>query len=422
MREIARNEAIDQDRLDAYLAAEGLDALRQSHPNLFAAAPVFVSPAEVMAVARLVAAIEAAIALPSYRNAALANAPGLARRDPGYPAVCMGYDFHLTPEGPKLIEINTNAGGLLLNALLARSQGENDGEAERETLAMFQTVWGERTPRRLVIVDSDPARQYLAPEFHLFCRRFAALGIDARIADPAELTWDGEHLRHAREIVDMVYDRLTDFALAAPEHAALAAAYRANAVILTPHPHAHALYADKRNLCLLSDPGWLLREGLAADLCQTLQAGVPPARLVRAEDAESLWQTRKRRFFKLVDGFGGRAAYRGNKLSHRAFGEILKGRYIVQDFVPPAICRFTPPGADAAQEWKFDLRAYVFEGRIQLFAARLYQGQITNMRTPGGGFALVKETEDGGQIDFQSSGIRKIVPALPSLRKHGARR
>lgn len=34
----------------------------------------------------------------------------------------MGYDFHLGEDGPRLIEVNTNAGGAFLNALLARAQ------------------------------------------------------------------------------------------------------------------------------------------------------------------------------------------------------------------------------------------------------------------------------------------------------------
>ena len=34
-------------------------------------------------------------------------------RDPlPYGALLLGFDFHITPEGPRLIEINTNAGGL----------------------------------------------------------------------------------------------------------------------------------------------------------------------------------------------------------------------------------------------------------------------------------------------------------------------
>ena len=38
---------------------------------------------------------------------------------------------------------------------------------------------------------------------------------------------------------------------------------------------------------------------------------------------------------------------------------------------------------------KADFRCYVYAGRIQCVAARLYQGQTTNFRTPGGGFAPV---------------------------------
>jgi hypothetical protein len=191
--------------------------------------------------------------------------------------------------------------------------------------------------------------------------------------------------------VDAVYNRLTDFALTMPQHAALAAAYRERSVFLTPHPYAYALYADKRNLCLLSDPDWLVRADIADDLRRTLLAGIPHTREVRSEAAESLWQDRKRYFFKPANSFGSRAAYRGDKLTRRVFGEILQGGYVAQDYVLPAVCRLTPPGASATRELKFDVRAYVFQGRVQLLAARLYQGQTTNMRTPGGGFALIKK-------------------------------
>jgi hypothetical protein len=41
---------------------------------------------------------------------------------------------------------------------------------------------------------------------------------------------------------------------------------------------------------------------------------------------------------------------------------------------------------------KFDLRNYVYDGAVQWVAARVYQGQTTNFRTPGGGFAPVFST------------------------------
>jgi NADH pyrophosphatase NudC (nudix superfamily) len=46
-------------------------------------------------------------------------------------------------------------------------------------------------------------------------------------------------------------------------------------------------------------------------------------------------------------------------------------------------------GGDSAQVLKFDVRNYVYDGQVQSLAARLYQGQTTNFRTPGGGFSPV---------------------------------
>ena len=41
------------------------------------------------------------------------------------------------------------------------------------------------------------------------------------------------------------------------------------------------------------------------------------------------------------------------------------------------------------KQLKVDIRNYTYDGRVMLVAARLYQGQTTNFRTPGGGFAPV---------------------------------
>ena len=51
-------------------------------------------------------------------------------------------------------------------------------------------------------------------------------------------------------------------------------------------------------------------------------------------------------------------------------------------------------------ELKADVRLYTYEGKVLLGAARLYRGQTTNMRTPGGGFAPVLIVPAGlGAID-----------------------
>ena len=44
---------------------------------------------------------------------------------------------------------------------------------------------------------------------------------------------------------------------------------------------------------------------------------------------------------------------------------------------------------DSRQPRKSDIRLFTYDGAVLLAAARLYQGQATNFRTPGGGFAPV---------------------------------
>jgi hypothetical protein len=195
-------------------------------------------------------------------------------------------------------------------------------------------------------------------------------------------------LWHGDEAIDLVYNRLTDFALEAPATAALHEAFVARAVVLTPHPQAHALYADKRNLALLSDEGELRALGVPAETREVLVQAVPHTRIVQREDGEALWQQRRHLFFKPYAGFGGRAAYRGDKLTRKVWDEILaSGHYIAQEIVAPGE-RIVDDGGER-RPLKFDLRNYVYGGQVQWVAARLYQGQTTNFRTSGGGFAPV---------------------------------
>ncbi|MDR2678629.1 MAG: hypothetical protein LBB51_04225 [Zoogloeaceae bacterium] len=393
---------IDRALLARHFAAYGLDAgaLRQSHPNLLADAVVHVDAEAQQTMAELIAAIEQVAALPAYREAIAARMPESARLDLNLNADCagvfMGYDFHLTAAGPRLIEINTNAGGAFLNAVLAAARpGLDDRAAELEKtfaefVAMFGAEWQRATPPRIAIVDEAPQTQFLAPEFALARTVFARVGWPTVIADPGELVWQHGRLHYttgATGAIDLIYNRLTDFALAAPRHAHLRAAYAAGAVCLTPNPRAYALLADKRNLILLSDPEWLTAARVPQALQERLLAGIPKTEAVKPENAERLWRQRKQLFFKPADGFGSRAAYRGHKLSRGKFAEILGGNMIAQTITPPSTRRLVT--REGQPELKLDVRQYAYRGHIQLTAARLYQGQITNMRTPGGGFAAV---------------------------------
>ena len=380
------------------------DEVMAGRPSLFSASMVFVSAEHIQRMARLVAAVERVVALPAFREHVLAWAPAIARHRCAAPGVFLGYDFHLGSGGPQLIEINTNAGGGLLNALLARAQkaccddveallpGDLGGDTpEHLFLEMFLAEWRafgrSDTLARVAIVDEAPLTQYLYPEFVLFQRLFAHAGIEAVICDPRELALRDGVLWHGSERIDLVYNRLTDFALEAPANAALRDAYLADAAVITPHPQAHALYADKRNLVALSDPALLASWGVDAETRATLANKIPRTELVVPSNADDLWARRKQLFFKPAAGYGSKAAYRGDKITKRVFDEVLAGSYIAQALVPPS--SRTLRVDEAPVELKLDLRNYVYNGHVQLIAARLWQGQTTNFRTPGGGFAPV---------------------------------
>jgi hypothetical protein len=391
--------------LDAELGSPGLSQLvRERCPSVFAARPVFVAPEHVLRMEQVVRAVEAVVALPAYREQVLADAPATAGIDRGPRSVFFGYDFHLDGGRLGLIEINTNAGGAMLNAVLARAQRSccaamesmvptraGAEKFEERIVDMFRDEWrlaGRNAPlASIVIVDAHPDAQYLYPEFLLFQRLFERAGIRAAIADPADLSTCDGRLWHAAQPIDLVYNRLTDFYLEEPANLALRDAWLDDAVVLTPHPQAHALYADKRRLALLSDDVALRALGVPAAVRQVLLENVPQTEIVDAAHEERLWANRRGLFFKPVAGYGSRAAYRGEKLTRRVWQEILAADYVAQALVPPG--ERVIDDEPGSQAMKFDLRAYAYAGEVQWTAARLYQGQTTNFRTPGGGFAPV---------------------------------
>ncbi len=379
-------------------------AMQREQPHLFSASPVFLARAHVDHMQAVIRAIESVIATAPFREWALGLAPEVARLDFGPRGAFLGYDFHLGLLGPQLIEINTNAGGGLLNAALARAQqaccteveavlsGTCDPEAlEQRFVDMFREEWrrqrGEAPLRRIAIVDEQPARQYLHCEFLLFRELFERAGLSAIIVDAADLERRGGRLWAGGEPVDMVYNRLTDFYLRQPENAALGGAYQAGEVVVTPNPRIYALYADKRHLTVLSDAALLRDWGIAPELIELLAASVPETRIVEAERREELWRERKRYFFKPAGGYGSKAAYRGDKLTRTVWESMPSQPYVAQRLVPPSQRTIRVDGEQ--RPLKLDLRNYVYAGEVQLVAARLYQGQTTNFRTPGGGFAPV---------------------------------
>ena len=100
---------MDGEALQRALQAQGDEwhgLVQERCPHLFAAAPVFISGLQLQQMRAVIAAAGEALGAPEPQEAL---------------GVFYGYDFHLNAQGTHLIEINTNAGGAFLLALLADS-------------------------------------------------------------------------------------------------------------------------------------------------------------------------------------------------------------------------------------------------------------------------------------------------------------
>ena len=405
---IAVNKEALHSSLEAHLRKSGLpERLLDANSHIFAESPVFLWQGHLQEMEKLIRAVERVSHNRAYRDEVLSTAPVPTHQNFGPRGVFFGYDFHLGANGPQLIEINTNAGGVLLNLYLASAQqaccdevieffGERAkfADVENELIEMFkeefQSQCPDKTLRTIAIVDNEPSAQFLYSEFLLFQSLFERHGFEAIIADPKDFTIEEHALCLGEQKIDLVYNRLTDFYLEMPASACLLEAYQSGIAVFTPSPYIYALYADKRNLPLLSDPDWLKGLGVEKEAIDALSNSLPTTVTVTEDNAAQLWTNRKKLFFKPATGYGSRGAYRGAKLTRRVWEDIIHADYVAQAMVPPSERQLIINGEK--QLLKLDIRCVTYNGKVQQLSARLYQGQTTNLRTEGGGLATVFST------------------------------
>jgi hypothetical protein len=342
----------------------------------------------------------------AYRSLVDPGVDSLRAHEPGNFGVMMGYDFHMAEAGPRLIEINTNAGGALLNGLRTAAlcdpralEGACSGllSAEEMGARIVETFRAELRAARgddavlgsVAIVDERPEEQFLHPEFELVRELLEASGIRAEIGDTGDLERTPSGRIELRGMpVDLVYLRDTDFALETPRTASLRAAYLAGEVVVTPSPREHHLLADKRRLALFSSPESLARLGVGTEDAAFLAEVVPETRLLGEMSFDEAWRTRKGWVFKPAASFGSKAVYRGDKISKRKLQEIHpEEHYLAQRRIEPGAVQIA--AEEGLQTMKFDVRAYAYRDQPLFLGARVYQGQVTNFRSPGGGFSAI---------------------------------
>ncbi|WP_303721639.1 hypothetical protein [Malonomonas rubra] len=331
----------------------------------------------------------------NYQRQVFPQLPEVCRFDPGHAALMMGYDFHLTEDGPRLIEANTNAGGGYIAWLSeAGAQGHDPIELTRRIQTrLFSTFLrefrdysaGRGRLQSVVLVDEAPHEQPLYPEM-VACRDWlCTLGLQAEIASPEQLFADKDGVLLAGERVDLIYNRHCDFFLDEPVMSGLRAAYLAGTVCLSPNPFAYGLLADKRRMILWSNQQRLEKLGIDKGDRELLTTVVPESRLLADCDSEAVWAKRKDLIFKPVTRFGSRGVLMGKSISRKRFKELDPQTTLAQQVVAPSV-----ESDEQGREYKVDLRLFVYRDQLLGIGARLYQGQVTNLRTEGGGFAPVR--------------------------------
>lgn len=338
-----------------------------------------------------------------YRQAIETPFDEILAHPPRHQSVLMAYDFHPTPQRNALIEINTNAAMFLVSDLLNRCQDISLPLTSLPLNTLKDSFLEEfrqfrqdplAVPQKIVITDENIKSQKRYIEFLMFKDLFNSWGWNPEIIDFTDLHLDPSSsalFTPSGEKIDLLYNRYCDFYLERPESQHLREAYLKGICCITPNPFEYLLLADKRRMQEWSSTNFRAKIIPAGNenLWENIEVLLSQTSVAHAFDSEELWRQKKKFFFKPQNQYGGKSVYRGEGLTRAVFDRVLKENFLVQEFIPAPEPIFSDPSIDT-RGWKYDLRFYAYQGKIQNVVARIYKGQVTNFAQAMGGFASVQ--------------------------------
>lgn len=305
------------------------------------------------------------------------------------PSMFCSLDVHVDKQDNlKIIEINTNASMYLITTELYRFHNLSEfSQAKPELIRSFEKTFGDKIKQDALclIVDENMKEQALTVGFSIFKSFFEQQWpIKCEVIDVDELTIQEEQIHWQNKPVDMVYNRYCDFYL--EHHSALRQAYLNNKTLISPNPKGYALLADKNRMLMWNEDFFEQLKKQESLSLPHLQSALP--QIFQVNDKDKFWQERKKYFFKPPQSYGSKAVYNGKSMSRTMYERVINDAYLAQETIPAPKVNFDYQGEQ--KNFKYDLRFYFFEDTVQLAVARLYQGQLTNAKTPFGGLAPVK--------------------------------
>ena len=323
--------------------------------------------------------------MPAYAQGLKEKLPAAAGIDPGAPGILMGYDFHLTEQGPRLIEINNNAGGLFMGAHQWLPQPDIpcwDDVLVRRLCRMFPEHW-----RNIGIMDEDVTEQFMYPEMLAYAELLHMEGRQVVVLNPEDihLAEDGLYARGANGEefrLDGIYNRHTDFYLESAQLAHIRSAYEGGLVQLNPHPRSYALLGDKGRMVDWWREGFL-ETMLPPEEIASIRKIVPETRRLLDMDLETAWAERKGWVFKPAARHGGKGVLLGRAMSRKRFAELDVMDTVMQRYVPASSIEL------GGVAFRFDIRLFTHGPELIALAGRVWQGQMTNFRSEGSGWVVI---------------------------------
>lgn len=366
-----------------------------------------VSPIELRLPLKIKLEAEAAIRAlyavsrrPAYR-AQLESVDGISSIETPHRSVLMAYDFHTDEQGNcSLVEVNTNAAGFMLSSVMEMTHAQSSVasyEPLRDLRKSFETeaerFFGGPRACTVAIADDEVVEQKMYSEFLMYRDWFKTFGWNSEIVEAQDFKFqEGRLFSPSDTKIDLVYNRLTDFYLEEERHRALYEAHTNLKAALSPNPREYWLIADKQRLIQLGQAGFLESAGATPEERAAIdKVLIPTFDKSSFASQEEIWTERKGLFFKPKRSHGGKSVYRGESVSRKVFERLMQEDILIQRF---RAAQRVPTDDDRSvlSTWKFDLRFYVYEDRVQMTVARIYQGQVTNFSSPMGGFTLVRFT------------------------------
>jgi uncharacterized circularly permuted ATP-grasp superfamily protein len=320
--------------------------------------------------------------------------------DPGPPDVVLSrLDAFVTPEGPRFLEINSDAPagfgyGDRMAEVFARLPvfrtfaREHAVTAVPSTPALIDAVISRGSTNPVVAI-VDWAEVKTRADQDLLRESFAARGVPCLLADPRELQLSGGRLHAQGRPVDLVYRRalLGELVERQDEVRDLLTAYRERRVVFVNSLRC-ALSEDKAFLGLLGGEDFAAL--LSADERAFVARVVPWTRRVSADRVAYLVEHRKELVLKPAHGYGGESVLIGAETAagdwERSVGTALQAPWVAQERIPPAEEPFPvfEDGRLSFELLKVNTNPFYAAGREAGAVARASRSAVVNVSAGGG--------------------------------------